>query len=440
MRASIALSLALLLLAPAAHADAIDDLAPGAWYQIPNSKMRDVCPPNEPAYDWHFHCQNVTAAWNGGAVDTTRGRLLLWGGGHADYKGNEIYAFDFAALTWSLVWGPTPDAQIPSGGTHETYDDGNPGSRHTYSGLAYVPTTDSLLTMGGSLWQSGSYSGATWAFSFGDGKWSRKADEGESDSFGDPSVFDPVSGHVFRRANRRMQEYDPVADTYTGRAESNGGFWASNVSAALDPEARLMVIVGDGRVDLYHLDTDKYEQDVAITGANAQDLFGGSSPGIDFDPAQKKFVLWHGGLDVYTFDPVAKSFEKHAGSGDDPGAVTTSGGVFGRFRFIPSRNVFARINDVDEDVFVFRLAPGKGTPVTPPPPGSGGNGGGSGNGGASSGGTVGTGAAASAAPSDDSGCGCRQARDSRTPTHGIALFALAATLLRRRRRLRHHFR
>ena len=29
-------------------------------------------------------------------MDTTRGRLVIWGGGHADYKGNEIYAFDFA--------------------------------------------------------------------------------------------------------------------------------------------------------------------------------------------------------------------------------------------------------------------------------------------------------------------------------------------------------
>jgi MYXO-CTERM domain-containing protein len=426
MRPLYVLPLALLLLAPVAHADAVDDLAPGAWYQIPNSKLRDVCPPNDADYDWHFHCQNATGAWSGGTVDTTRGRLLIWGGGHADYKGNEIYAFDFAALSWSIVWGPTPGAQIPSGGTHDVYDDGNPGSRHTYSGLSYVPTTDSLISMGGSLWQSGFYSASTWAFSFKDASWSKKADETESDSFGDPSVFDPVTGHVFRRSNRRMQEYDPVADTYTARAESNGGFWASNVSAALDPDARLMVIVGDGRVDLYHLDTDKYEQDVAITGANAQDLFGGASPGVDFDPAQKKFVLWHGGLDVYTFDPVARSFEQHPTSGDDPGPVTTSGGVFGRFRYVPSRNVFARVNDVDEDVYVFRLAPGKGTPVTPPT-GSGGASGGAGGGAAASGG-AGGGAA------DDSGsCGCRLAPGPQRQSLWLVLGALLVLLGRRRR-------
>lgn len=426
---ALVVAIGLVFSAPLARADALDDLAPGTWYRIPNSKMRDACPPDEAEYEWHFHCQGATAAWSGGTVDTTRGRLLIWGGGHGDYKGNEVYAFDFASLAWARAWGPTPTAQIPSGGTHETYDDGNPGSRHTYSGLAYVPSTDSMLAVGGSLWQSGSYSSATWAFSFANGSWSRKVDEPESDSFGDPTVFDPVTGHVFRRSNRRMLEYDPQADTYTNRAASDGGFWAANVAAALDPEARLMVIVGDGRVDFYHLDTDSYEQDVAIVGANADDLFGGSSPGIDFDPTQKKFVLWHGGLTVYTFDPVARSFEQHAATGDDPGTVTTSGGVFGRFRYIPSRNVFARVNDVDEDVHVFRLAPGKGTPVDPPAGGAGG--GSAGN--PAGGNTAAGGSSAAAGGTEDSGgCGCRFIGVATTSAWW--LLPLALWLTRRRRR------
>jgi hypothetical protein len=34
------------------------------------------------------------AAWGGGAHDTKRDRLIVWGGGHGDYGGNELYAFD----------------------------------------------------------------------------------------------------------------------------------------------------------------------------------------------------------------------------------------------------------------------------------------------------------------------------------------------------------
>lgn len=425
----LACALILVGVSSAAHADAIDDLKPGSWYEAPNSKLRSVCPPDEPGYEWSFYCKGVMSAWSGAALDGSRGRLLVWGGGHADYKGNEVYAFDLGTLAWSRLWGPTPHAQIPAGGTHEQYDDGSPGSRHTYSGLAYVPApTDALLSFGGSLWQSGNYGQGVWSFGFAAGKWTRKADGPGEQGYGDPTVYDPKTGHVFRRGNARMHEYDPVADTHTPRAESNGGFWAANVSAALDPEARLMVIVGEGRVDLYHLDTDKYEQGVTLSGATAKDLFGGSAPGIDFDTALKKFVLWGGGATVYTFDPSQLAFEQHATTGATPGKITASGGVFGRFRHVPTRNVFVAVNDVDESVFVLRMAPGTGTPPPIPDAGAGGAGG---AGGAPAGGATGS------TGDDDSGCGCAVPR--RGGGSAWSLLALALVLgraARARRRMR----
>ncbi len=418
-----------------ARADIIDDLEPGQWVEIPNTAMRDVCPLNTANYDFNYHCAAVISAWGGATLDTTRGRLVLWGGGHADYKGNEVYVFDVGSLTWERLWGPTPEAQIPGGGTHEVYDDGNPGSRHTYSGLSYVPApVDGFLSMGGSLWQSGNYSAATWSFSFQTGTWFRKTDgPSGGGGYGDPSAYDPQTGHVFRRLNARMLEYDPVADTFADRAESDGGFWQSNVAVAIDPEVRLMVFVGDERVDLYHLATDQYEQGVTIVGATVTDLFT-VPPGIGFDSSQKKFILWGGGLDVYHFDPEALSFLLHEGSGDDPGPVTTSGGVFGRFRYVPSRNVFIRVNSVDENVFAFRLAPGTGTPLPGSDAGAGGSPGTGGGGGSTgTGGTSGAGASGATTSGEEGGCGCRAAGGERS---GLSpwLFALLASVALRRRR------
>jgi hypothetical protein len=410
--------LASLLLPATAGADAIDDLAPGTWYEIPNSQMRDVCPPDSPGYEYSFHCQNVINAWGGAALDTTRGRMLVWGGGHGDYKGNEVYAFDLTTLTWERIWGPTPDAQIPSGDTHEEYDDGNPGSRHTYSGLSYVPApVDAMFAMGGSLWQSGSYGAGTWRLDLGTLAWQRMTDGPSEQGYGDPSVYDPVTGHVFRRANSRMLEYDPVGDTFTDGAESNGGFYLDDVSAALDPEARLMVMMGEDRVDLYRIDTDEYSQDIAINGT-APNM--GESPGLAFDTQQKQFVVWTGGATTYTFDPAAASFSQHDNpNGTAPGPVTPSGGVFGRFRYVPSRNVFVSINSVDENVFVLRMSEGTGEPLPPPPDGgaTGGGAGVTGNGGSGGSGTGGSpasgGASAKAdAADDDGGCGCRVSSSS----------------------------
>src|SRR5262249_55208648 len=73
----------------------IDSLQAGQWFQVPNSNLSAVLPnplpPGNPV--------NIMAAWSGGAYDTTRDRLIIWGGGHADYAGNEIYVFDVNSLT-----------------------------------------------------------------------------------------------------------------------------------------------------------------------------------------------------------------------------------------------------------------------------------------------------------------------------------------------------
>src|SRR6185436_1420746 len=55
-------------------------------------------------------------------------------------------------------------------------------------------------------------------------------------------------------------------------------------------------------------------------------------------------------------------------------------GTFGRFRYVPSRNVFIVVNAIDANVFLYRYTAGAGAPadcqsgtapppVTPPPPG-----------------------------------------------------------------------
>ena len=59
-------------------------------------------------------------------------------------------------------------------------------------------------------------------FEFGTLSWERMTDGPGQQGLGDPSVYDPQTQHVFRRANSRMLEYDPVADTFSDLAESNG--------------------------------------------------------------------------------------------------------------------------------------------------------------------------------------------------------------------------
>src|SRR2546422_157047 len=101
------------------------------WYQIPNTKLSSVCPSGAGTA-----CANVVAAWSGGIADTSRNRLITWGGGHTDYSGNELYALDLNSLTMLRLTNPSS----PVASSCVAADpDGNPNSRHTYGGLAYIP-------------------------------------------------------------------------------------------------------------------------------------------------------------------------------------------------------------------------------------------------------------------------------------------------------------
>src|SRR5690242_10068870 len=105
------------------------------WYQIPNSKLSQVCPSGTyPA------CLNV-GAYSGGTMDTTRNRMIVWGGGHDDYGGNEVYAFDMNTLTPMRLTASGPGAC-----TMDSCDGGiTPDSRHTYAELAYMPNVDRMF-------------------------------------------------------------------------------------------------------------------------------------------------------------------------------------------------------------------------------------------------------------------------------------------------------
>lgn len=134
----------------APQSDPWSTLQPGEWYEIPNSRLIDVAPaPPPPGI---IGPRGVMDAWSGGAYDSTRDRLIIWGGGHGDYGGNEIYVFDIGTLKWSLAWGPSPNIPPVGGSCSETYSDGNPASRHTYDGLVYLPTIDKFWGHGGSLY------------------------------------------------------------------------------------------------------------------------------------------------------------------------------------------------------------------------------------------------------------------------------------------------
>jgi len=274
--------------------------------------------------------------------------------------GNEIYGFDVDTLSWERIWGPTPNELIPTGtDSYETYLDGNPAARHTYDGIVYLPPPyDAMWEQGGSRSWNGAGTWATWQFNFGPGQWERKADAGSgwTATLEINAQYDPVPGRVIRRGRWRISEYDPAADTWTLRVYNGAGWWGWTPTSALDPGRRLMVVLGTGQLLAYNIDTH-----TVFTPALSGDteIVDALAPGVAYDPVSDKLVAWMGGTDVYTLDLDTWVWTRIAAAPTnmvDPG-VQADNGTFGRWQYMPSRNAFIVYNNVDENVFLYRLTP-----------------------------------------------------------------------------------
>src|SRR6267142_6178478 len=109
-----------------AFAGPLDILPPGTWYAFPTSHM-EVVNPNSSGSVY-----SVMMAWSGGIYDSDRDQFIIWGGGHTDYAGNEVYAF--GPVTGLLPqWRRLTDPSAPAADNTPYAPDGRPVSRHTYN-------------------------------------------------------------------------------------------------------------------------------------------------------------------------------------------------------------------------------------------------------------------------------------------------------------------
>ena len=99
----------------------------------------------------------ITEAWNG-AVLATRfgdsGSLIVFGGGHDDYFGSDVHAFDLATREWrrisdGFVLGDPEQYGEGAFYSNAEYPDGSPLPPHTYGYVQYDPLGNDYLILKG---------------------------------------------------------------------------------------------------------------------------------------------------------------------------------------------------------------------------------------------------------------------------------------------------
>lgn len=125
----------------------------------------------------------IIAAWSSFAWDSNRGDLILYGGGHANHPGNDVYRWRSGTRLWERAALPSEITRDASGNfTAIDGPDAAPAAAHTYDNNIFLPTLDRFLTFGGAAYNNG-------------GAYRRATTAGQSRNTGpylwDPSKADP---------------------------------------------------------------------------------------------------------------------------------------------------------------------------------------------------------------------------------------------------------
>lgn len=366
------------------------NITPKTWYQVSASRLDSVGPSPVPG----GNIVGVMDAWSGGAFDSIRDKLIVWGGGHTDYAGNEIYAFSLSALTWNRIRDPVLAANEDPGspGTYEStgyyangsgsYDPQQPRSRHTYSSLQYISATDKFIAFGGiGFYQGGqTTSNHVFIYSVSGNTWTSGVDIPTPIAFQMPTAWDPVTStfYMYGGGNQGyLVRYSVSGNSWTSYGDIfNGSSQVPNGSAYLtgviDPIKRRFFAFGNGVALFWPLSgtgtIDAVNIASRITGSSG--LHNAQAPGLDYDPISGCVVGWAGGSTVYIFDSetfAVSTVTLDAGNSVTPTAANTQG-TFGRFRYSPKSNVYIGVNKTNENVYLFKLnadpGGGSGTSIT----------------------------------------------------------------------------
>jgi hypothetical protein len=333
----------------ASRRDGALPLGPG-WIELQNTRFRDICP-DDPALSPASGntCGAVTAAWGGGIADTDEDLLLIWGGGHNDYWGNEVYALDVRAGDVFLLTEPSPPTSNPDSCSVTTLADGAPNSRHTYDNLAFIPGRRAMFAFGGAVaCRPGGGAEDTWLLDIASADWSAKdptAGTAPDGYFVASTDYDPVTGLVVMHDTSDLYTYDAETNTYTHRAEGSQDY---HLVGRVDPDKREFVMLGGGEAWAYDLET--WQRRALSLPCDA--IVDAPYPGLTWDSVAHELVAWAGGSSLYVIDVDAGTCEEEAHEGD-PGPALENG-TNGRFRFFPALDVFALVNRMDENAFVVR--------------------------------------------------------------------------------------
>jgi hypothetical protein len=369
-------------------------IAPGTWGIVSRNTLAEVDPArdarlkagHERRVPWRGSTgqASVVDAWNGGAMARDQGShgvLLLFGGGHSNYFGNEVYAFDLGRASWSRLTDPyvAPTASLLQLYERAEFPDGSPLPPHTYDYVEYHPATRSFVVLRGVQKlgvPSGPYSsGPPHMLGLETLRWRRGASHGLTVGSGGLSCYDGKRQLLWSEApgsrSAGLRSFDPSGQN----ADGSYGKWSADYGhhgvvvdsvGACDPLHDLLVFTR------FRRGNEVMAIALSEPGRPAMALRQAGTPpplepahGWEWSETRRALIYWRRGGGVHELaappDDWRGTWQWRAltagANSIAPDEMKRDNGVYGRFRIVRygDEEFCIVVNSVDGPVYAFHL-------------------------------------------------------------------------------------
>ena len=337
----------------------VASMQPGEFRAVGKNTMKDVTP-KENQTTWAVQGPlAVMSTWGGAAYDIKRNMLLVTGGGHNDYGGNEVYQFRLDTLRWERATDPSPMRPIGNGAFEVADGSQAPISFHSYDGLVYVPTIDRMFALPQASYQSGgSYDTFAYQYDPGQKKWTRGAKA--------PFTIGPDAGCdwwedgavVVCSTPNGIATWTPATNQWWGVTPDNQDFGRT---ASIDQVRNVFIQVWKQQTPLacYDLKPPGKRRPCAVVGNT--DFSRYRAPGFAYQTLTGRHAIWAGGNEVWAVDPSTTPWTVTRYASQSGPVYRDLIGIYGKWQYVPSLDVFIGVRWWDEQVWLYKL-PAKGTP------------------------------------------------------------------------------
>ena len=306
--------------------------------------------------------------------------LCFFGGGHAVYGGNEVYAFG-PLQNDTPAWYRLRDATSPAPQNVSEDANGMPVSRHTYSALVYIGGARNWLFSAGILARYTDAGGGpeTHTFQFNtaspntNNPWTKRVNMPIGGA--EVAAYDPTTGYVWANAANAVQRIDIAANTAISSIYKSPNWGTTGSASAIDTGRGLWFMLGGVALQGYRLNNgvgnDYYN--VSVTGTAPAPASGYKS--LLWDPVDDRFVSWSGsGKQIFFLTPPASNpyqggnnwtWSSSTPSGGSTPSSENAQGTFTRFAYVGSSGIrgYVLVNRAGDSVYFYRPTTAVNLPV-----------------------------------------------------------------------------